>query len=170
MTVDVIQYIESLKISTSLGDLQLYDGLTPNTLYPQLIGVKKKDQENASLVEVKSITSSDEAPSLPGHASPFFSASFEHKPLNHVADNAISVTMRHLEIIYNPVIVQGVLRFFKPPENKAESVNALLEVAGDTLESFKQQTRAGLEYALEKHTTFALYVDMDAPIFIIPER
>ena len=60
--------------------------------------------------------------------------------------------------------------FFKPPDNKAESINALMEVAGDTFEEFKQQTRAGLEYALDQHTTLALDIDMDAPVIIIPEK
>lgn len=46
----------------------------------------------------------------------------------------------------------------------------LQEVAGDTFEGFKQQTRAGLEYALEQHTTLDMKIDMDAPIIIIPER
>jgi vacuolar protein sorting-associated protein 13A/C len=41
--IEVIQYTDSMKIATSLGDLQLYDGSTKNTLYPQLIGVKKED-------------------------------------------------------------------------------------------------------------------------------
>lgn len=101
---------------------------------------------------------------------PFFQVTFDHKPLDHVADNAISLKMRHLEIVYNPAIVKGVLDFLKPPENKSESINALLEAASNTLEGFKQQTRAGLEYALQKHTTLALDIDMDAPIIIIPER
>lgn len=39
--VEVVKYVESMKISTQLGDLQLYDGITENTLYPQLMGVKK---------------------------------------------------------------------------------------------------------------------------------
>jgi vacuolar protein sorting-associated protein 13A/C len=40
--IEVIKYTDSMKISTSLGDLQLYDGSTRDTLYPQLIGVKKE--------------------------------------------------------------------------------------------------------------------------------
>lgn len=101
---------------------------------------------------------------------PFFSFVFEKKPLSKVADNAFSLKMRHLEIIYSPVVIAGIIRFFKPPKSKMESVNALMAVAGDTLEGFKLQTRAGLEFALETHTTFDLNVDMDAPIIIIPER
>lgn len=95
---------------------------------------------------------------------------FEKKPLSGVADNAFSLKMRHLEIIYSPIVIAGIMKFFKPPSSKMESVNALIAVAGDTFEGLKLQTRAGLEFALETHTTFDLNVDMDAPIIIIPER
>lgn len=103
-------------------------------------------------------------------ADPFFSIVFEKKPLSNKADNAFSLKMRHLEIIYSPVVIAGIIKFFKPPSSKMESVNALIAVAGDTFEGFKTQTRAGLEFALETHTTLDLNVDMDAPIIIIPER
>lgn len=103
-------------------------------------------------------------------ADPFFAIVFEKKPLSNTADNAVSLKMRHLEIIYSPVVIAGVMKFFKPPSSKMESVNALIAVAGDTFEGFKTQTRAGLEFALETHTTLDLNVDMDAPIIIIPER
>ena len=101
---------------------------------------------------------------------PLLYAVLEHKPFNNIADNAITLKSRRLEIIFNPAIVRGVLDFFKPPENKSESINALLEAAGESLEGFKQQTLTGLEYALNQHTTLAVDMDMDAPIIIIPER
>lgn len=41
VTINAIQYVESMKFAASLGDVRLYDGMTPNTLYPQIIGVKK---------------------------------------------------------------------------------------------------------------------------------
>ena len=43
VTTNVIQYIESAKIGVSLGDLRLYDNLTPNTIYPQLIGARTRN-------------------------------------------------------------------------------------------------------------------------------
>jgi vacuolar protein sorting-associated protein 13A/C len=101
---------------------------------------------------------------------PFLAIVFQKKPLDKKADQAIKVVMRHLEIIYNPTTIQGVISFFKAPNANSESFDALIEVAGDTLEGFKRQTRAGLEYALENHTTLDLDVDMDAPIIIIPEK
>lgn len=101
---------------------------------------------------------------------PFFSIIFEKDPLESQANNAFTLKMRHLEIIYSPVVIAGIMAFFKPPSSKMESVNALIEVAGDTFEGLKRQTRTGLEFALEAHTTIDLNIDMDAPIIIIPER
>lgn len=101
---------------------------------------------------------------------PFFSVNFEHNPLDGHADNVLEVKMRHLEILYNPKTVDTVIDFLKPPQSEADSINALLEAAGDTLEGLAAQTRAGLEYALEEHKRLDLRVDMDAPVMIFPER
>lgn len=178
VSVGVTQYVESMKVEAALGDLQLFDGSTKDTIYHQLIGVKRGSNRDSSLLDIqynvterqrrrKSMATVDtvDQPKL----EPFFAIVFERKPLSNKADNAFSLKMRHLEIIYSPVVISGVIKFFKPPSSKMESVNALIAVAGDTLEEFKLQTRAGLEFALETHTTFDLNVDMDAPIIIIPE-
>ncbi|RUP42956.1 hypothetical protein BC936DRAFT_137841 [Jimgerdemannia flammicorona] len=110
-----------------------------------------------------------EEPPDPKELNPFFQLAFEHKPLDNRADNVVTLKMRHLEAIYNPITINTVIDFFTPPETESDSINALIEVAGDTFEGFKQQTRAGLEYALEQHTTLDMKIDMDAPIVIIPE-
>ncbi|KAI8144971.1 hypothetical protein BJV82DRAFT_536853 [Fennellomyces sp. T-0311] len=173
VTLNMIQYIESARIAVGLGDLRLYDGLTPNTIYPQLIGARSQDGTGHSIVDAR-VSDDQEYASIPGSSSsgeknPLFYAVVDHKPFDNIADNAIKLSTRRLEIIYNPAIVKGIMAFFKPPENKLESLNALMEAAGDTFEEFKQQTRAGLEYALDQHTTLALDIDMDAPVIIIPE-
>jgi vacuolar protein sorting-associated protein 13A/C len=59
--------------------------------------------------------------------------------------------MRHLEIIYHKQYVESVVQFFKPPESQLESIGALLDAAGQTLDGLRKETRAGLEYALEQH-------------------
>ncbi|KAG2213335.1 hypothetical protein INT46_007194 [Mucor plumbeus] len=177
VSIDITQYLESMKIAAALGDLQLFDGSTKDTIYHQLIGVKKKNNRDSSLLNAKNNMTERERRKSNSlleivnskEADPFFAIVFEKKPLSNIADNAISLKMRHLEIIYSPVVIAGVMKFFKPPSSKMESVNALIAVAGDTFEGFKTQTRAGLEFALETHTTLDLNVDMDAPIIIIPE-
>lgn len=45
VTCDIIQYIESLKVSAALGDLRLYDGSTKGTLYRKMIGVKDRKEK-----------------------------------------------------------------------------------------------------------------------------
>ncbi|CAO0798122.1 unnamed protein product [Mucor circinelloides] len=177
VSIDVTQYLESMKVAAALGDLQLFDGSTKGTIYHQLIGVKKKNNRDSSLLNIENNMTERERRKSSSllevahakEADPFFSIVFEKKPLSNKADNAFSLKMRHLEIIYSPVVIAGIIKFFKPPSSKMESVNALIAVAGDTLEGFKTQTRAGLEFALETHTTLDLNVDMDAPIIIIPE-
>ncbi|KAG2186183.1 hypothetical protein INT43_002621 [Umbelopsis isabellina] len=171
VTADITQYIDSMKISAGLGDLRLYDGSTKGTLYKKMIGVKTRKQRSMHLTNIENQRLEEAFDKNPTdmETDPFFSVVFEKKPLDGRADNAVTVKMHHLEIIYNPAIVNEVIRFFKPPQTNMETVNALIEVAGTTLDSWKKQTRAGLEYALESHTTFDLRVDMDAPIIMVPE-
>jgi vacuolar protein sorting-associated protein 13A/C len=57
---------------------------------------------------------------------PFFFVKFENNPLDERADNALTVRMRHMEIIYHKGYVEAVYRFFKPPSSQLESVEALL--------------------------------------------
>jgi vacuolar protein sorting-associated protein 13A/C len=109
-------------------------------------------------------------PECTGDHQPLLAVEYQQNPLDKKADKSIKLVMRHLEIIYNPSTIHGILSFFQSPSKNNESFDALIEVAGDTLEGFKRQTRAGLEYALENHSTLDLDVDIDAPIIIIPER
>ncbi|KAI9493351.1 hypothetical protein BDB00DRAFT_946102 [Zychaea mexicana] len=177
-----IQYVDSFKASAALGDLRLYDGVTRNTQYRQLIGAKEKAEheeksegDNDAINEEKRKSlrrRSNVDPQLLKYSSiqdPFFSVVFEHKPLDGRADNGVALVMRNIDIVYNPLIIREVIDFFTPPETSADSINALIEVAGDTLEDIKNQTRVNLEYALEQHTTLDLKVDMDAPVIVIPE-
>ncbi|GAA6006460.1 hypothetical protein JCM10207_004941 [Rhodosporidiobolus poonsookiae] len=100
---------------------------------------------------------------------PFFSLKFEHNPLDKRADNALAVRLRHTEIVYHRGYVEAIFAFFKPPESQLESVGALIDVASETLDGIRKETRAGLEYALQTHSTVDVHLDLNAPIIIIPE-
>ncbi|KAI8878766.1 hypothetical protein K501DRAFT_124944, partial [Backusella circina FSU 941] len=165
VSLGLIQYVESFTASAALGDLCLYDGSRPSSAYYKLMGVKQKEADRSrrasgldqQLVKVSSMRD------------PFFTVNFEHKPLDGRADNAIGLFMRNIDIVYNPLVIHDLITFFTPPETSADSINALIEMAGNTFEDIKNQTRANLEFALDQHTTFDLKVDMDAPVIIIPE-
>ncbi len=162
-SADFTQLTDSLDASISLGDFRVYDGTMPNTLYSQIVRVKDSavstgDGEH-SQVEMQEA----------GRSDPFFTLRVEHNPLDGRADNGMTVKMRHLEIIYHRGYVDAVIRFFRPPSSQLESIGALLDAAGQTLDDLRKETRAGLEYALEQHKTIDMQVDMNAPIIIIPE-
>ncbi|KAL1915167.1 uncharacterized protein VTP21DRAFT_7648 [Calcarisporiella thermophila] len=160
LSAGIIHRESSFKTTMTLGDLTLNDGTTEGTVYPQLIRVKEREpEEERKQMEI------DEK-----YNEPFFSIIYEHNPINKQADNSVSIRMRHLEIIYNVNAINSVYGFFTPPEHSMESINTLLEMAGDTFQDIKQQTRASLEFVLEEHRTINLHVDMDAPVIIIPEN
>ncbi|QRV76706.1 vacuolar protein sorting-associated protein 13 [Ceratobasidium sp. AG-Ba] len=100
---------------------------------------------------------------------PFLFIKFENNPLDERADTGLTVRMRYMEIVYHRGYVEAIYRFLKPPESQLESVGALLNAAGETLEGLRKETRAGLEYALQQHKTIDVKMDLQAPIIIIPE-
>ncbi|KAJ3800717.1 vacuolar protein sorting-associated protein 13 [Lentinula aff. detonsa] len=151
---DVIQRPDNLEASVSLGSFAVFDGTTENSVHPQIVRVQELDSQ-----ELRNSDKDD----------PFLFIKFENNPLDERSDNAITVRMRHMEIIYHKGYVEAVYKFLKPPASQLESVEALLSVASQTLEELRKETRAGLEFALQTHKTIDIQMDMNAPIIIIPE-
>lgn len=109
-----IQRTDSFELTTALGGLRVFDGTTKDTLYPQIVHVKSDESGESG--------SADKEPD----EDPFFSVKFENNPLDERADSALTVRMRHMEIIYHKGYVEAIYRFFKPPASQLESVEALL--------------------------------------------
>ncbi|KAE9408077.1 vacuolar protein sorting-associated protein vps13 [Gymnopus androsaceus JB14] len=151
---NVIQRPDNLEASVSLGSFAVFDGTTKNSVHPQIVQVKQLDPQE--------LRDSDKD-------GPFLFIKFENNPLDERADNALTVRMRHMEIIYHKGYVEAVYKFLKPPASQLESVEALLSVASQTLEGLRKETRAGLEFALQNHKTIDIQMDMNAPIIILPE-
>jgi Vacuolar protein sorting-associated protein len=115
-----IQRPGSIEASVSLGGFGIFDGTTKNTLYPQIVQVKKPGLDlNDSKTQIADVKSE-------GQDDPFLFVKFESNPLDERADNALTVRMRHMEIIYHKSYVEAVYKFFKPPASQLESVEALL--------------------------------------------
>jgi vacuolar protein sorting-associated protein 13A/C len=112
---------EGFDTSISLGGFEVHDGTTENSLYPQIVHVKELTGsstavKNQELLRKGSIDAED----------PFFCLKFEKAPLDERADTALTMRMRHMEIIYHRGIVEAVYEFFRPPASQLESVEALL--------------------------------------------
>ncbi|KAK2461917.1 hypothetical protein APHAL10511_006380 [Amanita phalloides] len=155
---------DNFEVSMLLGSLSVYDGTKGDSLYPQIVRVKSNasHEMEASL----STLSQNDAGADPRA---FFYLNYENNPLDKRADNALTVRLRHMEIIYHKGYVEAIYKFFEPPASQLESVEALLDVASQTLEGIRKETRAVLEYSLQAHKTIDVQMDLNAPLIIIPE-
>lgn len=168
-----LQRPDSFLADVMLGGFRVYDGTTEGTLFPQIVKVKGVEEQPKELNEAPEdaeLTKTDEKQSGDDDDDDgLFHLVFENNPLDESADTEIKLKLKSLEFIHNPQFVVEIAKFFKPPARQMESIGALLETAGATVEELRQQTRAGLEFALEEHKTINANLDIQAPILIIPE-
>lgn len=126
---DVVQLTGSFDATITLGGFRVYDGTTEGSVYPQIVRVKEElsrvEERKNTLPEEGEIVA-DEIRMETDVENPFLSMRFENNPLDGRADNAMTVKMRHLEIIYHKGYVERVVQFFKPPESQLESISALM--------------------------------------------
>ena len=125
---NVIQRHENIEAALTLNGMHVYDGTTPNTLYPDIIRMKgSMGSKSASIVRhADSASPTSKGERNMSSSDPFFYFKFEHKPLDNRADNAVTVKMKAMEIIYHRGFVEAIYHFLKPPESQLESVGALI--------------------------------------------
>lgn len=168
-----LQRPDSFLADLALGGLRVYDGTTEGSLFPQIVKVKgteaqAKDEEKPD-EEDEELPADDEKATGSGNEDSLFHLVFENHPLDESADIALMLKLKSLEFIHNPKFITHIVKFFKPPDRHMESIGALLETAGATIQEVRQQTRAGLEFALEEHKTLNVNLDIHAPLIIVPE-
>jgi len=172
---NALQRPDSFLADIALGGLRVYDGTTEGSLFPQIVKVKDsieepKDKESEPADDNEGLEDIDETSQHGDTDESLFHLVFENNPLDESADTAVTLKLRSVEVIYNPKFVVEVAEFFKPPERHMESISALMETAGATVQDIRQQTRAGLEFALEEHKTVNANLDIQAPLIIVPEH
>ncbi|KAM0716599.1 hypothetical protein Q7P37_008044 [Cladosporium fusiforme] len=170
-STEFIQRTDSTLVDLSLGGMRLYDGSTEGNMYEQMLQVKDAPPvpDDQRIKELGDDETPKDAEEEEEEDDPFFSLQLEQNPLDNHADTAVVVKLKAMEIIYNPNFVVQVTKFFKPPEKHMDSIGALMESAGSTVEGLRQQTRAGLEYALTEHKTVDVQLDLQAPLIIVPD-
>ncbi|CCL98963.1 uncharacterized protein FIBRA_00971 [Fibroporia radiculosa] len=163
--VTFIQRPDNFEASVSLGGFTVYDGTTKSTLYNRIVRVQER-KDGGDVLRTQSVGTGNRISEI---VDPFLFVRFEQNPLDGRADSALEMRMRYMEIVYHKGYVEAIYKFFKPPASQLESVEALLNVASETLEGLRKETRAGLEYALQTHKTVDVHMDLNAPIIIVPE-
>jgi len=169
-----LQRTDSMFVKVALEGMRLYDGTTEGSLFPQIITIKdappipdgKRIEELDDDETEKDDTAENDGTEK---EDPFFFLTFEKNPLDESANTALTMKLKGMEFVYNPRFVVEVAKFFKPPERHMESIGALMETAGATVEGIRQQTRAGLEFALTEHKTINAQLDLQAPLIIVPD-
>ncbi|KAI1084297.1 vacuolar protein sorting-associated protein 13 [Whalleya microplaca] len=157
-----LKRLDSVLADISLGGFRVNDGTTPESLFKEIVRVKDApDTDRLRRLSISELENTDRET--------FFDLQVEQNPLDGQGDYAVTAKLKPLEIVWNPNFVVGVADFFKPPERHMESITALMETAGATVEGLRQQTRAGLEFALEEHKTINAKLDLQAPLIIIPQ-
>ncbi|KAL5628611.1 hypothetical protein BROUX41_003359 [Berkeleyomyces rouxiae] len=154
----MLQRVDSFLAQVTLGGFRVNDSTTPHSLYPEIVRVKDALPFHSDNPAMES--------SKPN--GPLFYIELENNPIEREGDIALVMKLKPLEIIWNPHFVVGISEFFRPPERHMESINALMESAGATVVTFREQTRASLEYALEEHKAINANLDLQAPLIIIP--
>lgn len=169
-----LQRTDSMFVKVALEGMRLYDGTTEGSLFPQIITIKDAapvpdDHRIEELNDDETLKEAEEEDEDEEKEDPFFQLSFEKNPLDGSADTALTMKLKGMEFVYNPKFIVEVAKFFKPPERHMESIGALMETAGATVEGIRQQTRAGLEFALTEHKTLNAQLDLQAPLIIVPD-
>lgn len=168
-----LQRPDSFSAEISLGGMRINDGTTEGSLFPQIVNFKDPTAGSVKS-SIEDVAAEDANPNhqeekAKATEDALFHLVFEQNPLDGSADSALTMKLKSIEVIYNPQFIVEVANFFKPPERHMESIAALLDTAGATVEGIRQQTRAGLEFALEEHKTLNANLDIQAPLIIIPE-
>lgn len=126
VTANFIQRPDSFQAETALGSLTVEDGSTEGTLYPKIVRVKKEHESTGDKTDLTKNNRASEVGYDEETDNPFFQLVFESNPLDGRADNGLSMKMKHLEVIYNVNTIEAVTDFFRPPEQRLESITALI--------------------------------------------
>ncbi|CCJ30884.1 unnamed protein product [Pneumocystis jirovecii] len=168
----IVQRSTSFAFEFELGELSVYDGTTEDSVYPQIVKVninKKKIYEFPDLDYMQEKPDLEKKTLIYDDLSPFFYFKFEKNPPNNDADTSVMAKLKSMEVIYNPHCLTAVSKFFEPPKSQMVSIEVLMEAASATVEGIRNQTRAGLEFALEEHKTISAKLDLQTPLIIIPQ-
>lgn len=153
---------DSFLANMSLNEMRVDDGST-NSMFKQVVTVKPLSSSVLPEVTVDDCIDHDK-----DDTDTFFGLSYEHNPLDGNADSNLLIKMKSITVFYNTYFIENVVRFFQPPKSHSDTIGALLNAAGATVEEFRDLTRMGLEYALQEHKTLNLKLDIQAPLIIIP--
>ncbi|XP_031777535.1 vacuolar protein sorting-associated protein 13 isoform X3 [Nasonia vitripennis] len=122
----------------------------------KLLGVKQREQ-------VPSLFNSDKEV---GSENGLFSVSYEKNPLDKLCGDRIIVKSSSVHLVYDAQTIIELVKLFKV--QNPSTLNQLQAVAAERLDSLKQASALGLEYAIQKHAALDIQIDLQASQLIVP--
>lgn len=161
-----IQRSAAFSMQLSLEELQI-DDKSGSTLYENVVSMTQPLSGKPPRE-----THKDDAPEMAAlmerQGSEFFYLAFETHPADGKSDSLLYVKTKGVTIYYSAKFVENIVKFFQPPKTHLETIGALMNAAGATVEGLRNQTRIGLEYALQEHKTVDLRMELEAPLILLP--
>lgn len=155
---------DSILSKFTMKELKIEDSEDSKSLYKHIVNIKPMQQNfHDNLADLQSSSESDQM-----SVEPFFQFSFETNPLDESADSKLTAKLKSMTIFYHASYVEKIVKFFTPPKQHQDTISAIMNAAEATMEGFTNQTKLGLEYALEEHKTVNTQLDLQAPLIILP--
>ncbi|KAB0794994.1 hypothetical protein PPYR_11833 [Photinus pyralis] len=157
----------SYLVELSLGSLSLHDKLTPNTLFPIIVGPPGHDRM-LHLTKAR-IPKASSTKNLEDLSDTLFYLAYESKPQNSNSDYRLHVKSKSLDVVYQPGAIKWITEFLFFPHQQS--------VAQMRIEAVKLRTKKELiknwEQILDGHmggrTNWELQLDISAPQIIFVE-
>ena len=133
-----------------LQEFKVEDG-SPNSVFKDIICSKETTSETNTIV-----------------SHPLFHVLYESNPLDGLADSRVDIRLLGTTVFYHVHFISEIMKFFKPKSDQMDSISAIINAAGTTVENWTTQTRMGIESLLDEHKTIDLNLDLQAPLIIVP--
>ncbi|XP_011301984.1 vacuolar protein sorting-associated protein 13C isoform X2 [Fopius arisanus] len=127
----------------------------------KLLGVKQNDR-------IPSLLKSDSTGSIQDSDRSLFSVSYEKNPLDKLCGDRIIVKSKSIHIAYDAQTIIELIKLFRVQNQTA--LTQIQAAAAERLEGFKEMSALGLEYAIQKHSSLDIQVDLAASQLIVPFR
>ncbi|XP_066591225.1 intermembrane lipid transfer protein Vps13 isoform X2 [Prorops nasuta] len=129
--------------TTSISDMKIL-GLKQKDQIPSLFTAKHDNSDNVLL-----------------------SITYEKNPLDKLCDDRIIVKSKSVDIIYDAQTIMELINLFKV--QNPSTLSQIQAAAAEQLEGLKEMSALGLEYAIRKHSTLDIQIDMQASKLITPK-
>ncbi|KAK4875461.1 hypothetical protein RN001_011883 [Aquatica leii] len=160
----------SYLVELSLGGLSILDKLTPNSLFPILVGPPGNDR----MMQLSKVRGPISKPSshknLEDSLDVLFYLAYEQKPENSLSDYRLNVRSKSLDVVYQPAAVKWLTEFLCFPHQQNITQMRIEAVKLRTKKEFMKNWEQILDGHPAGRKNWELHLDVSAPQIIVVEN